>query len=169
MRGSAFIRVCSIERYERYIEHEARVRRNRRGTSLLAVAKLRRDAKLSLPTDLHPDEPLVPTLDHFPLAERHLERGTPVVVRAVELLPTQQSARVLNAHGVPRLGGAATSNDPIFDFQLRRWRRQRLARCGFEVARGLFRSPRAIRSTERGREEQCVPNSHRESRAPISA
>src|SRR5580692_8774784 len=110
---------ASIERHELYIENEAGVRRNGRRAPLLAVAKLRRDTKLSLSTHLHPDEPLVPTLDHFALTERDLERCAPVIVRAVELFPTQQGARVLNAHCVAGLRGAAGARGHIFDFQLR--------------------------------------------------
>ncbi len=86
--------------------------------AVVAVRERRRDDELALPTDFHPDDPLVPTSNHLPLAEGEDER-LPALSRAVELLPVEERPHVVDAHGVARLGHGPLSDDQVRRHELR--------------------------------------------------
>src|SRR6185436_5669978 len=83
----------------------------------LAVRELRRDGELALPADLHTYDTLIPPLNDLASAELEVE-GLVAVLRAVELLPVGECARVVHAHLVARLGLLALADDEILHVEL---------------------------------------------------
>src|SRR5271154_3091256 len=93
-----------------HVEDQSGIGRDRAAWSALgAVAKIGRNAQLAFPANPHSRNSLFPSFDHFPVADRKIER-LPGIDGTVELFPRGEPARIVHAHVAAFFCGLAVAD-----------------------------------------------------------